>query len=591
MNVHVRPVCEADAIDWAEMRQLLWPTADDDHEREIEAFFQDRDPSTEVLLAIDDAGEALGFAELSIRSHAEACLTRNVAYLEGWFVREHARGRGIGAALVRAAEAWGRLRGCREFASDTNIGNENSIAAHRSLGFEEVDRIVCFRKALSLVAVFVLLCLVAGCGRPASGPAPGARAAAADSELVRFIAGVKAIDNHSHANSTAPTDTEYDALPIEGLPPFGMPARARPESRDWFPALHALYGYQHQDLSADHVAQLRGEMERVRKEQGDKFAEWVLDRSGIETMFANRVAMGPGLAPPRFRWVPFADALMLPLSTKSEAASTPDRAVLYPLEDKLLRRYMDDLHVARLPSTLDDYLRAVVTPTLERQRQAGAVAVKFEAAYLRPLSFDDVPREAASRIYSRYVNAGEPTPQEYKALQDFLFRFIAREAGRLGLAVHIHSFEGAGSYYDVAGSDPLLLQSVFNTPEFRSTVFVIVHGGGVYAAHTSALLAKPNVYTDTSGICLLYTPDALATILRDWLTQFPEKVLFGTDASGFGPEQGWDVAAWLAADSVRKALAAALTAMMNAGEIDRARAEQIATMVIRSNATKLYKLP
>jgi predicted TIM-barrel fold metal-dependent hydrolase len=265
--------------------------------------------------------------------------------------------------------------------------------------------------------------------------------------------------------------------------------------------------------------------------------------------------------------------------------------VLYPLEDKLLRRYMDDLHVARLPSTLDDYLRAVVTPTLERQRQARAVAVKFEAAYLRPLSFDDVPREAASRIYSRYVNGGEPTHQEYKAFQDFLFRFIAREAGRLGLAVHIHSFEGAGSYYDVAGSDPLLLQSVFNTPEFRSTVFVIVHGGGVYAAHTSALLAKPNVYTDTSGICLLYTPDALATILRDWLTQFPEKVLFGTDASGFGPEQGWDVAAWLAADSVRKALAAALTAMMNAGEIDRARAEQIATMVIRSNATKLYKLP
>jgi hypothetical protein len=42
---------------------------------------------------------------------------------------------------------------------------------------------------------------------------------------------------------------------------------------------------------------------------------------------------------------------------------------------------------------------------------------------------------------------------------------------------------------------------------------------------------------------------------------------------------------------VRKALAGALTAMVNAGEIDRARAEQIATMVMRSNATKLYKLP
>jgi predicted TIM-barrel fold metal-dependent hydrolase len=402
---------------------------------------------------------------------------------------------------------------------------------------------------------------------------------------------VKAIDNHSHVNATAANDTEYDALPLEGLPPFGMPARARPESRAWFPALRALYGYQHQDFNADHVAQLHNEMERVRKEQGDKFAAWILDRAGIDVMLANRVAMGPGLTPPRFRWVPFADPLMLPLSTKSEAASTPDHAVLYPLEDKLLRRYMDDLHVARLPPTLDDYLRAVVTPTLERQRQAGAVAVKFEAAYLRPLSFDDVPRDAAAGVYSRYVGGGEPSHPEYKALQDFLFRFIAREAGRLGLAVHIHSFEGAGSFYDVAGSDPLLLQSVFNAPAFRSTAFVIVHGGGIYAAHTTGLLAKPNVYADTSGVSLLYTPDALANILRDWLSQFPEKVLFGTDASGFGPEQGWDVAAWVAADSVRKALAGALTAMVNAGEIDRARAEQIATMVMRSNATKLYKLP
>jgi len=28
----------------------------------------------------------------------------------------------------------------------------------------------------------------------------------------------------------------------------------------------------------------------------------------IETMLANRIAMGPGVAPPRFLWVPFEDA-------------------------------------------------------------------------------------------------------------------------------------------------------------------------------------------------------------------------------------------------------------------------------------------
>jgi predicted TIM-barrel fold metal-dependent hydrolase len=415
-------------------------------------------------------------------------------------------------------------------------------------------------------------------------------ASTVDKSLADYITGIKAVDNHSHVNSTAPNDSEFDALPLDNVPPFAMSARARPDSPAWLPALRALYGYQQRDLNADHAASLRDSMARVHRDHGDRFPEWVLDQAGIEVMLANRVAMGPGLSPPRFRWVSYADALMLPVSMKNEAAATPDRAVLYPLEDNLLHRYLDDLHVARLPSTLEEYLRTIVTPTLERQHQAGAVATKFEAAYLRPLSFDDVPRDTAGRIYSRYVSGGEPTHVEYKALQDFLFRYIAREAGRIGLAVHIHSFEGAGSFYDVAGSDPLLLESVFDSPALRSTSFVIVHGGGIFASHTAGLLAKPNVFADCSLMALLYTPEALAKVLREWVSQYPEKVLFGTDASGFGPELGWDVAAWLAAWTARQSLAAALTDMMNKGDIDRAGAERIATMVLRANAARLYKL-
>jgi predicted TIM-barrel fold metal-dependent hydrolase/GNAT superfamily N-acetyltransferase len=592
MTIHVRQARATDAAAWAEMRQLLWSTAGDDHEREIAAFFQERDPSAEVLLAVDDSGRALGFAELSIRSHAEACLTRNVAYLEGWFVREEARGKGVAKALVSAAEEWGRSRGCREFASDTNIENHHSVAIHKALGFEEVDRIVCFRKALVLAAAIVSIAAVTvGCTRGGRGAATALPPEAADRGLTDFIATVQAVDNHSHVSSTAPSDTEYDALPLEGIPPFALPARARPDSPVWLPALRALYGYEHRDMSADHLAQLRDAIARLKKEQGDRFPEWVLDRAGIEVMLANRIAMGPGLAAPRFRWVSYVDALMLPLSTRAEAAATPDRTALFPLEDKLLRRYLDDLRIAKLPPALDDYLRLVVTPTLERQRQAGAVAVKFEAAYLRPLAFDDVPRDAAARTYARYVNGGEPGHAEYKALQDFLFRYIAREAGRLGLAVHIHAFEGAGSFYDVAGSDPLLLESVVDTPELRSTTFVIVHGGGIFAPHTAGLLAKPNVFADTSIMSILYTPEALANILFEWLSQYPEKVLFGTDASGFGPELGWEVAACLGAATARQSLGLALTRLMNAGEVDRGHAEQIATMVLRTNAAKLYKLP
>ena len=85
----------------------------------------------------------------------------------------------------------------------------------------------------------------------------------------------------------------------------------------------------------------------------------------------------------------------VPLDTRGEAARTPDTRSLYPKEDKLLRRYMRDVGVSNIPPTLDAYVAAVLVPTLERERRAGAVAVKFEAAYLRPLDFGDTDLAAA----------------------------------------------------------------------------------------------------------------------------------------------------------------------------------------------------
>src|SRR6185312_7757990 len=116
---------------------------------------------------------------------------------------------------------------------------------------------------------------------------------------------------------------------------------------------------------------------------------------------------------------------------------TPDTRVLYPRETKLLRRYLRDLGMRHTPGTLAEYVRRVVTPTLERQRAAGAIAVKFEAAYLRPLDFADPDSAQAARMYARYAAGGVPTHAEYKALEDYLFRVIAREAGRLGMSVQI----------------------------------------------------------------------------------------------------------------------------------------------------------
>ena len=93
-------------------------------------------------------GGLCGFIEVSLRNVAEGCTTSPVAYIEGWYVDADSRRRTLGTRLVQAAEAWARRHGLQEIASDTQIDNTVSIHAHTRLEYEEVDRIVCFRKRL-----------------------------------------------------------------------------------------------------------------------------------------------------------------------------------------------------------------------------------------------------------------------------------------------------------------------------------------------------------------------------------------------------------------------------------------------------------
>ena len=430
----------------------------------------------------------------------------------------------------------------------------------------------------------------------AASALPVARAQApVDSGLARYINGIRAIDNHAHpmrpVAQGAPADTEFDALPLEGIPAFDIPNRLKPDDPVWRAAQNALFHIPTTTSGAAYHSALTAAVEKARREHGQGFPVWVLDQTGIEIMMSNRVAMGAGLAAPRFRWIAFADPLMLPLDTRNEATRTPDTRALYPREAKLRERYLANLEVTRLPSTLDEYVRTVVHGTLTREKANGAVGIKFEAAYLRPLDFDAPDVAAAQRTYARYVRGGVPTRAEYKNLQDYLFRAITREAGRLKLAIQIHVLETFGGFYSPRGSAPHLLEPAFDDSTLRATKFIIVHGGWPLVGETQGLLSKPNVYADISMMDDILSPTVLAGVLRQWLGEWPDKVLFGSDAFDGGVEQGWEQVAWVASTTARRALAIALTGMMRDGEISRDRAQTLARMVLRENAAALYGLP
>jgi uncharacterized protein len=420
-----------------------------------------------------------------------------------------------------------------------------------------------------------------------------------DPALLAEIQQIKAIDNHTHVMKVVAAgeqDTEFDALPCDPLEPSGSPTMTRPENPAFMKAWKALYNYPYDDSSPQHLRELMAAKDRVRREQGENFPTWVLDRLNIQTMFANRVAMGPGLKPPRFRWVPYDDALMFPLNNAA-MADTPDRKIFYALEEKLLRRYLSDLQVARLPASLDEYVARVVSPTLQRQKQAGAVAVKFEAAYLRALDFAPANRDAAADLYLRQLGDARPaslihapTKAEYKVLQDYLFHVIAAEAGRLGMAVHLHTGAGCGGYFQLGGANPLLLEADLDDPTLRKTNFVLLHAGWPFTREVAFMLGKPNVWADTSEGWMI-SPRELANYMRSWMEWYPEKVLFGTDLYAATPEIGWEEVGWQTSQGARWALAEALTGMMADGEISRARALELAHIVLHDNAAKLYGIP
>ena len=132
----------------AQLACLLWPghTAGEMTEEYTQLL---ADPEAVCFLACE--GEtAVGFAQCQLRhDYVEGTKSSPVGYLEGIYVAEGYRSRGIAKALLAACEGWAKEKGCIEFASDCELSNAQSLCFHLKLGFEEANRIICFTKKLS----------------------------------------------------------------------------------------------------------------------------------------------------------------------------------------------------------------------------------------------------------------------------------------------------------------------------------------------------------------------------------------------------------------------------------------------------------
>ena len=144
MKFSVRQMGQSDARAWAALRTALSPkNSFQGHEKAISELLR-RDDAW-GLIAETTSGEAAGFCEIEIRPYANGCLSRPVPFLEGIWVGQQFRRQGVGAQLIRHAEAVLLARGFQELGSDVLIANQASLAAHASWGFSETVRVVFFR--------------------------------------------------------------------------------------------------------------------------------------------------------------------------------------------------------------------------------------------------------------------------------------------------------------------------------------------------------------------------------------------------------------------------------------------------------------
>jgi hypothetical protein len=401
--------------------------------------------------------------------------------------------------------------------------------------------------------------------------------------LLPQIEKIPLFDHHAHPGFF--DDPDVDAM---AAPPGSAALRERDTNPELVAAAKALFGYPYNDLSSEHAKWLVQKKAELKKSRGDAYFSDILDKLNIERGVANRAMMADYLDPKRFPWVFFADAFMWPFDNQRETNRNPDEKVYIPLQEKMLHRWMKQENVDKLPADFSGYL-SFVTRTLEDNQKKGGIAMKFEVAYFRPTKFGDPSREQAEAVYAHYANGGVPSEQDYRTFQDYIFRYLVTEGGRLHLPVHIHSAVGIGDYFNLSEGNIFNLENILRDPRYSGTVFVMIHGGYPYEREAIWLAAAKNVYMDSSLMDILMYPSEFTHTLKQWLETFPDKITFGTDSFPYNETLGAEESYWLGVQSTRTALAAALAEMISEGEVNETQALQLALGYLHDNAASIYE--
>ena len=402
--------------------------------------------------------------------------------------------------------------------------------------------------------------------------------------LLKQIDAIPLYDNHAHPGFADDTDVDAMASP----PEESATLRLRDDNPEFVAGAKALFQYPYSDLQPEHAKWLADKKRAAEAAGGVAYFDQLLDKLNVDICLANRAMMAPYLDPKRYHWVFFGDAFFYPFDNSALTASTPDMGVYVPLQEKMLARWKKQEGVDGLPADLAGYEEFVRRTMTDNQQKHGGVAIKFEAAYFRSLSFGDPPRAHAEAVYNKYRSGGVPAAGEYTQFQDYIFRVMVDQAGKLKLPMHFHTAVGIGDYFSLRNGNVLNLENVVRDARYKNVTFVLVHGGWPYEREAALMTAVKNVYLDTSFQSEMLYPSQFKDVLKQLLTLYPDKMMYGSDAFPFNEALGAEESMWLAARTTRTGLAAALAELVEEGALSEAKALALARDYLHDNAARLY---
>lgn len=141
----IKSAAKSEAKILAELAIQMW---NDNTVLDLEKEFEELTESDKAVCFIKYVDNtAIGFAQCQIRTdYVEGTETSPVGYLEGIFIVEAYRHNGYAKELLSECEKWAKDKKCSEFASDCELDNIDSLRFHMAMGFEEANRIICFKK-------------------------------------------------------------------------------------------------------------------------------------------------------------------------------------------------------------------------------------------------------------------------------------------------------------------------------------------------------------------------------------------------------------------------------------------------------------